>query len=234
LAKLKQWAETIRSGRVDSFNEREILPDFLSDLFIALLGYQSPPGANGNYTFSRERHVEVDGQFADAAIGRFGGANVSFTIVVEGKGPRDPLERPHAGRRMSAVDQGYKYAVNLPCDWIVITNIRQTRLYYKGANQQTYERFDTERLADDPAQLAKFVFLLGAERVLPAGGARCHLFDLLAASERRRRHNRVDFSDKSCGLSLRKSADAVAYKRGDSFEHVCCGAGLSTVWLGDD
>lgn len=193
LAKLRQWADTIRSGRVDSFNEREILPDFLTDLFVTMLGYQSPPGTNGSYSFSRERHVEVDGQFADAAIGRFGTVNVSFTIVVEGKGPRDPLERPHAGRRMSAVDQGYKYAVNLPCDWIVITNIRQTRLYYKGANQQTYERFDTERLAEDHAQLAKFAFLLGAERVLPPGGARCHLFDLLAASERAGRELTKEF-----------------------------------------
>ena len=150
-AKLGEWAQAIRTGRIDALNERELLPDFLTDLFVTLLGYEGPPGRGGVYTLSRERHVEVDGQFADAALGRFavGGAN-EFVVVVEGKGPKDPLERPHGGRRMSAVDQGYKYAVNLPCDWVVITNVRQTRLYYTGANQQTYERFDTERLAADP------------------------------------------------------------------------------------
>ena len=62
---------------------------------------------------------------------------------------------------MSAVDQGYRYAINLPCDWIIVTSIRQTRLYYKGSDQQTYERFDTEELADNEA---------AAEAVrLPAG-----------------------------------------------------------------
>ncbi|MDB5305543.1 MAG: Eco57I restriction endonuclease [Phycisphaerales bacterium] len=127
-AKLGEWAEIIRTGSIDALNERELLPDFLTDLFVTLLGYEGPPGRGGAYTLSRERHVQVDGQFADACLGRFavGGSN-EFVVVVEGKGPKDPLERPHGGRRMSAVDQGYKYAVNLPCDWVVITNIRQTR-----------------------------------------------------------------------------------------------------------
>ena len=104
-------------------------------------------------------------------------------MALEGKGPRDPLDRPFAGRRMSAVDQGYRYAINLPCDWIIVTSIRQTRLYHKGSDQQTYERFDTEQLADDEAALRRFLFLLGAERVVPAAG-QCHFYGLLAESEK--------------------------------------------------
>ena len=84
---------------------------------------------------------------------------------------------------MSAVDQGYRYAINLPCDWIIVTSIRQTRLYCKGTDQQTYERFDTEELADSDALLKRFVFLLGAARVVPETG-RCHFYELLAESER--------------------------------------------------
>jgi hypothetical protein len=38
--------------------------------------------------------------------------------------------------------------------------MRETRLYYKGAHQQTYERFDTVRLAADEALLKRFAFLL--------------------------------------------------------------------------
>lgn len=178
-AKLAQWAEIIRGGRVDVLNERELLPDFLTDLFVALLGYEGPPGRGGVYTLSREKYVEVEGQFVDAVLGRFAAGRVGeFVAAVEGKGPKEPLERPYGGRRMSAVDQGYKYAVNLPCDWVVVTNIRQTRLYDKGADQHTYERFDTERLSTDPAHLKKVSFLLGVERVLPPGGGRCHLYDL--------------------------------------------------------
>jgi SAM-dependent methyltransferase len=124
----------------------------------------------------------VDGEVADAVLGRFQKAGEQFVAVLEGKGARDPLDRPFAGRRMSAVDQAYRYAINLPCDWIIVTSMRETRLYHKGSPQNAYERFETIRLAGDPALLKRFVFLLGAERVVPAHRD-CHLYELLRASE---------------------------------------------------
>lgn len=182
LPKLNLWADLIASGKADKLNEKELLPDFLTDIFISLLGYTGPAGSAGTYTLSREKLVEVDGQWADAVLGRFEDGNHSFTVALEGKSTRDPLDRPHAGRRMSAVDQCYRYAINLPCDWILVTSMRETRLYHKGSNQQTYERFETVRLASDPALLKRFVFLLGAKRVVP-DGSECHFHELLRKSE---------------------------------------------------
>jgi hypothetical protein len=125
--KLQEWAHLIASGRADDFKETALLPDFLTDIFCGLLGYTGPVGpANAHnshnshpshlsdtvhaespdtYTLSRERHVEVDGEFADAVLGRFQKGKEQFIAVLEGKGTRDPLERPFAGRRKSAVDQ---------------------------------------------------------------------------------------------------------------------------------
>ena len=182
LPRLKHWAEFISSGRADAFKETEILPGFIGDIFENLLGYSGPAGASDFFTLSRETHVEVDGEFADAALGRFGPDGKKFIVALEGKGTRDPLDRPFGGRRMSAVDQAYRYAINLQCDWIVVTSMRETRLYYKGSNQQTYERFETARLASDPALLRRFVFLLGAARVVPEHGD-CHLYALMRESE---------------------------------------------------
>ncbi|HWQ93401.1 MAG TPA: N-6 DNA methylase, partial [Clostridia bacterium] len=54
--------------------------------------------------------------------------------------------------------------------------------YHKGSQQHTFERFDTVRLASDPALLKRFVFLFGADRVVPKHGE-CHLNQLLSASE---------------------------------------------------
>ena len=138
---LQHWAELISSGRADEFKETELLPEFLTDIFCGLLGYTGPAAVSGvaadvsrrhipaeesaptdvggYYTLSRERHVEVDGKFADAVLGCFQEAKEQFIVVVEGKGTRDPLERPFAGRRMSAVDKAYRYAINLPYDWII-------------------------------------------------------------------------------------------------------------------
>ena len=127
--------------------------------------------------------MEVNGKFADAVLGHFHDGKAQFVVALEGKGPKDPLDRPYAGRRVSAVNQGYHYAINLPWDWIVVTSIRQTRLYFKGADQYTYERFDTEKLASDDNLLKKFLFLRAAERVAPLVG-RCHLYALQAASDK--------------------------------------------------
>jgi hypothetical protein len=91
--KLQEWASLITSGRADDFKETALLPDFLTDIFCNLLAYTGPvgpadthtshnphnshlfttgPAASANpFTFSREHHVQVDGKFADAVLGRF-------------------------------------------------------------------------------------------------------------------------------------------------------------------
>ena len=69
--KLQHWADLIASGRADDFKETELLPGFLTDIFCGLLGYTGPAESPDTFTFSRERHVEVDGKVADAVLGRF-------------------------------------------------------------------------------------------------------------------------------------------------------------------
>ncbi len=97
---LEHWAKLIGSGRADGFKEQELLPDFLTDMFCGLLGYRRPADGGERYTISREKHVEVDGKFADAVLGQFGGGGgEKFLVALEGKGPKDPLERPYGGRR---------------------------------------------------------------------------------------------------------------------------------------
>ncbi|MFM9959974.1 MAG: Eco57I restriction-modification methylase domain-containing protein [Planctomycetaceae bacterium] len=180
---LDKWATMLKSERANRFNEKELLPDFLTDIFCGMLGYARPHDSPERFTFSREKHVEVDGKFADAVLGHFIGDREEFVVAVEGKGPLDPLDRPFKSRKMSAVDQGYRYAINLPCDWIIVTSMRETRLYFKGADQHTFERFVTEDLAANEALLKKFVFLLAADRVVPVVG-RSHLYDLRSTSEK--------------------------------------------------
>jgi SAM-dependent methyltransferase len=179
---LRRWADLLASPRATALNESELLPDFLTDVFYTVLGYHGPTARGERYTFSREKRVEVDGKFADAVLGDFREERARPILAVEGKGPRDPLDRPFAGRRMSAVDQAYRYAINLPCDWILVTNLREIRLYHKSRDQRTYERFEIGQLAEQEKPFRQFVFLLGADRVVPAEGPG-HLDELLKASE---------------------------------------------------
>ncbi len=81
--------------------ETELLPDFLRDVFGELLGYTGPAAGGDLYTLKREALVQVDGKYADAALGRFGPGGSTVLVAVEGKGPRDPLDRPFGGRKRS-------------------------------------------------------------------------------------------------------------------------------------
>lgn len=140
---LKRWAKKLQSGKLDKNKETELLPEFLSEMFGDLLGYKSKVGSETErYTMRREALVEVDGKRADAAFGRFGGKQDHFVAVLEGKGPRDPLDRPFAGRSKSGVDQALNYAVQLKIDWYIVTNMKETRLYYKGVNRSVGPRSD--------------------------------------------------------------------------------------------
>lgn len=179
---LRKWARLLSSPRAEELNESELLPDYLSDIFYGVLGYRGPTSTGERYTLSREKRVEVDGKFADAVLGELGAGRDRPLLAIEGKGPNDPLDRPFAGRRMSAVDQGYRYAINLRCDWILITNLREIRLYHKNQDQRTFERFEIQALAEHEPAFRQFVFLLGAERVVPLQGTG-HLDELLKASE---------------------------------------------------
>jgi hypothetical protein len=171
------------SPQADTLKEQELLPDFLTDVFCGILGYTRAVDSKDRYTFSREKFVEVDGKFADAVLGELTPGQGRFIVAVEGKGPKDPLDRPFVGQKMLAVDQAYRYAINLPCDWIIVTSMRQSRLYHKGSDPHTYERFDTDALAEAEGQLKRFLFLLGSLRVVPTAG-QCHLYELLNASEK--------------------------------------------------
>jgi len=99
--KLQHWADLIASGRADEFKESELLPDFLTDVFYGLLGYTGPAEGAGSYTLSRERHVEVDGEFADAVLGRFGRDKHESSICrhPSGGAPSPPLEERAGERR---------------------------------------------------------------------------------------------------------------------------------------
>src|SRR5262249_59394211 len=69
--KLGQWAEMLATQNADHFKETELLPEFITDLFINLLGYTGPVAGAAVYTLKREALIQIDGKFADAALGRF-------------------------------------------------------------------------------------------------------------------------------------------------------------------
>ena len=180
-SKIAKWAKMFAGSAKLKLKETEVRDEFLYDIFRDALGYVTVSETPAAYSLKKELFVEAAGTYADAAFGRFGGAaDDAPLIVLEGKGPNDPLDRPYAGRKESAYSQVMHYALNLRIDWCLVTNLKETRLYCKQADQFTFERFETARLAADEGEWKRFVYLLGAERVLALAGN--HLTPLLAES----------------------------------------------------
>jgi hypothetical protein len=102
--KLGKWVDLLANKQAEGMKETELLADFITDVFLSLLGFTGPASGGQTYTLKREALVKVGGKQADAALGRFaiGGDETRFIAVVEGKGPRDPLDRPFAGRALWA------------------------------------------------------------------------------------------------------------------------------------
>jgi hypothetical protein len=137
MPKLRQWADKFENHKLDKMKETELLPLFLSDIFGEVLGYTTPLATGDTYTIKREATIEVDSNRPDAVLGTFG-LNLDVpTIVVEGKGPLDPLDKPYKSRSESAVRQALSYARNLKLDWYIVTNMRETRLYSKQTDERT-------------------------------------------------------------------------------------------------
>ncbi len=204
--KLRQWAGLLGTPAGLKLKETEVRDEFLYDVFRDLLGYTTVAQNPADFRLTKEQFVQVDGTYADAGFGHFGGADERFALVLEGKGPRDPLDRPFAGRKRSAYEQALLYAVNLKLDWFLVTSVTETRLHYKGADQITYERFPLRELADDDATFARFVFLLGADRVVPPGGGPNHLAELLTRSRKVGKQVTDDYYAEYGGLRERTFA----------------------------
>ena len=102
--KLVHWADLLSSGKANAFKEQELLPDFLTDYFCELLGYTRPADGGPRYTISREKHVEVDGKYADAVLGDFGSGPEQVHRRLGGQGTERPAGPAvcgpsHVGRR---------------------------------------------------------------------------------------------------------------------------------------
>ena len=156
-AKIAKWAKMFGGSAKTKFKETEVRDEFLYDIFRDVLGYVTVSETPEAYSFKKELFVEAAGTYADAGFGRFGTGPDAPRLVLEGKGPLDPLDRPYAGRKHSAYEQVMQYALNLRIDWCLVTNLRETRLYCKQADQFTFERFDTARLAADEDEWKRFV-----------------------------------------------------------------------------
>jgi Eco57I restriction-modification methylase/TaqI-like C-terminal specificity domain len=176
-ALLCRWSARLQDGTLTTINEKSLHGEFLADIFRDSLGYRSAIQSEEGWDLHAEQTITDGGGTADAALGFFTtvpegkkGKRVLKTHVVapiELKSAREELDRPPAGRKESAVDQGWRYAnYTADCRWVVVSNYREIRLYNTAKTPAYYERFLVEDLTDLQA-FRRFFYILCRDNFLP-------------------------------------------------------------------
>ncbi len=163
---LHQWAEVITSGALRTQKETEVRGPFIQRFFTEILGYR-PIGSGGqDWTINDEKRTGPGS--ADTALGYFevGKKRVIAPVELKGADTQD-LDAIMPGRHKSPVMQAWEYAMDTPgCEFLLVSNMVEIRLYAVGHTRQVYECFNVVELADSDAAYWRFRHLLSADRFL--------------------------------------------------------------------
>ncbi len=173
LAVLGEWADTIRSGAIDSQKETALHGNFKQKILVEALGY-SDFNPSGAWTVDVE--AQIGAGSVDLALGHFDANSRTIIAPFELKGAKTKnLDAIMPGRAKSPVDQAWEYATNnVGTKWVLVSNYLEIRLYSYGEGRQFHEAFDLAKL-HEPDEYQRFMLLLSAENLL--GGRTAELLD---------------------------------------------------------
>jgi len=159
-----EWASRASADNFELQNESQLEQEFNRVLLRDVLGYTArAPGSVG--TMQVKQSVP-GGTIVDVALGQFSDEEASIAAPLELKGPKVALDRIMPGRARTPVQQAWGYAMDVPgARWVLVSNMKELRLYAFGHGRQDYESFDLRKL-DQAEELARLRLLLSAENLL--------------------------------------------------------------------
>jgi type I restriction-modification system DNA methylase subunit len=174
------WAKRAADPGLDLQNESQLEQEFNRIIVQDVLGYVAPaPSKPGTM---RVKQPVPGGTTVDLALGQFSDNDSLIVAPFELKGPKVALDRIMPGRQKTPVQQAWDYAVDAPgARWVLVSNMKELRLYAVGHGRQEYEHFDLKRLGE-PQELSRLQLLLHAERLLT--GATANLLSRSALADK--------------------------------------------------
>jgi hypothetical protein len=163
------WIKSLNSGRINRTKESSIQADFLNTFFGNVLSYSYK--THEKWNLEKEYSTEVDGKFADGALGYFkmldNTIQSDVRAVIELKDANTDLDKPQNRKndKRTPVEQAFSYATRAggKCRWVIVSNFKEIRLY-RANDISKYESFSIFELEIDNV-LKKFFFLLNYGRL---------------------------------------------------------------------
>lgn len=165
---IKGWQHSLKDSDLAKTKEKSIQGSFLVRFFEEILGYAAQTSGTQEWNLIQHPKSEVDAQEPDASLGFFTKEEKTTKAVIELKDAKTLLDKKQTGREKgyTPIEQAYLYATKFEgCNWIIVSNFREIRLYHKNRTQDFYEKFDVLEL-HKPDEFKRFYFILCKQNLI--------------------------------------------------------------------
>lgn len=162
------WQTAFKERDLRKAKETSLQGKFFAKFFCEILGYTTHDEGLSEWTLIEQSKTEIDGKEADGSLSFYSKDKEMTRVVIELKDAKTPLDQKQKSRenKQTPVEQAFQYLSKFAfCDWVIVSNFRETRLYHKDKAQTAYEIFDILTL-DKEEEFKRFYFLLCKENLL--------------------------------------------------------------------
>jgi type I restriction-modification system DNA methylase subunit len=201
---IEDFIENIRNWSTatpSDFTERNLQQAFNTDIFTDILGYEQPrPGKQEFQLFPEELASTGDG-FPDILLGHFKQSEYDEElekdvrkVVGELKGPDTDLDKVDPSRLKSPVEQAFEYATSngLSVRWIVVSNMKEIRLYHQSSIGFYYESWEISDFLNSEDELTdsfwEFYFIMHRDYLIGSEDGDSKITNLLKQNLSERQH----------------------------------------------
>ncbi len=162
------WQTALKDRDLSKTKEKSVQGLFLQKYFGEILGYTLSSEGHEEWNLIQHPSSEVDAQEPDGSLGFFTKDSKTTKVVIELKDAKTSLDKKQSGREKgyTPIEQGYLYSTKFDrCNWIIVSNFREIRLYNKNRTQDYFEKFDVLELHKED-EFKRFYYLLCRQNLL--------------------------------------------------------------------
>lgn len=162
------WQYSLKDRDLTRTKEKSIQGSFLIKFFEEISGYPTQVTGKEEWNLIQHPQTEVDAQEPDGSLGFFTRDEKITKAVIELKDAKTSLDKKQTGREKgyTPIEQAYLYATKFDrCNWIIVSNFREIRLYNKNRTQNFFEKFDVLEL-HRPEEFKRFYYLLCRQNLI--------------------------------------------------------------------
>lgn len=165
---IEGWQKALKDSDLEKTKEKSVQGKFLNTFFENILGYSDVTTGQEEYTLIQHPRIEDDSKEPDGSLGWFTKDHKETRAVIELKDAKTSLDKKQASRagKLTPVEQAYLYSTKYDgCNWIIVSNFKEIRLYHKNKTQEYYEKFNILELHEDQ-EFKRFYFTLCKENLI--------------------------------------------------------------------